>query len=154
MLAKVFPRQIDNNYRGHWLGLWIFGLVVLFKGAIGAGTMFNGRRAAVGADGIPLDSFTPAGADAFVALFAAWGLSQLVLNLIGVLALIRYRAMVPLMFTVLFVEHAARRVVFSFLPIERTEAPPGLWINLALGAVLVIGLLLSLWERREERAAV
>jgi hypothetical protein len=144
MLDRLFPGRIDNTYRGHWLALWLLGGLILVKVAIGLGTIFNGRSAAIDADGIPLDTFTTAGADAFVALLAAWGVAQVVLNLFGWLVLVRYRAMVPLMFLLLLVEHLGRRLVFWVLPIPRTGAPPGFYINLVLVAALVAGLALSL----------
>lgn len=149
MLNRLFPQRFDNEYRGHALALWIFGLLVLFKGAIGVGVMVNGRNAAVSADGIPLDAFGPAGTQAFVSLFAAWGLGHLMLNLVGATALIRYRAMVPLMYVTLLAEHLGRKLIFWYLPMPRTGAP-GAFINLALVALMVIGLVLSLW-RRDER---
>ena len=148
MFQRLLPQRIDNSYGGHKLALWLLGVLVLMKGGIGLGTMFNGYSAATSADGIPLDTFTPAGEQAFVALFAAWGLSQLMLNLIGVLALIRYRAMVPLMFVLLLLEHLSRKLIFWILPLPRTGAPPGFYINLALVAVMIVGLVLSLWKRR------
>lgn len=40
------------------------------KGAIGLGTMLNGRNAAISADGIPLHSFTAAGATGVYPWFA------------------------------------------------------------------------------------
>lgn len=150
-LDGLLPRPIDNSYHGHKLALWLFGAVVLMKGAIGLGTIFNGRSAAISADGIPLDTFTAAGAQAFVAVFAAWGLGHLMLNLIGLLVLIRYRALVSFMFVVLIVEHLARRLIFWYLPIARSESVPGFYINLGLIAVMVIGLILSL--RRLDRGA-
>lgn len=93
MLERLLPHVIDNTYRGHALGLWLFALVVVAKTGIALGTIFNGRGAAQSADGIPLDSFGAGGADAVVALFAIWGLLQLVFSVLGVLALTRYRAM-------------------------------------------------------------
>jgi hypothetical protein len=116
------------------------------KGGIGLGTMFNGRSAAISADGIPLDTFTPAGEQAFVSLFAAWGLSQLVLNLLGLLALVRYRAMVPFMFALLLLEHLCRKLVFLFLPMPRTGSSPGYAVNLVIVSLMVVGLVLSLRE--------
>lgn len=144
MFRHLLPQRIDNAYRGHRLALWILAALVLMKGGIGLGTIFNGRSAAVSADGIPLDTFSPAGAQAFISLFAAWGLAQLMLNLLGLLALLRYRAMVPLMFAVLLVEHLGRKLIFWILPIARAETPPGLFVNLGLVALMVIGLALSL----------
>jgi hypothetical protein len=151
MLDRLLPERIDNTYRGHRLALWLLGVLVLVKGAIGLGTIFNGRSAAVSADGIPLDSFTPAGAQAFVSLLAAWGLAQVVLNLFGWLVLVRYRAMVPLMFVLLLVEHLGRRLVFWVQPIPRTGTPPGFFVNLVLIVALIVGLALSLRTPGESR---
>ena len=144
MLDQLLPKRIDNTYRGHKLVLWLLGVLVLMKGSIGLGTIFNGYSAATSADGIPLETFTPAGEQAFVSLFAAWGLSQLILNLIGLLVLVRYRAMVPFMFALLLLKHLGRKLIFLVLPIARPGAPPGFFINLVLVAVMVVGLALSL----------
>lgn len=148
MSHQLLPRQVDNTYRGHRLALWLFAALVLVKGGIGLGTIFNGHSAAISADGIPLDTFTPAGEQAFVSLFAAWGLSQLILNLIGLLVLVRYRALVPFMFALLLLEHLSRKLIFLVLPIARTGAPPGFLVNLVLVAVMIVGLILSLRSQR------
>lgn len=147
MLQRLLPQHIDNTFRGHRLALWLFGVLVLMKGGIGLGTIFNGRSAATSADRIPLDTFSPAGEQAFVSLFAAWGLSQLMLNLIGLLVLVRYRALVPLMFALLLLEHLARRLIFVVLPIASTGTSPGFFVNLGFVAVMIIGLALSLRKR-------
>ena len=144
MLQRLLPQRIDNTFRGHRLALWLFGVLVLMKGGIGLGTIFNGRSAATTADGIPLDTFSPAGEQAFVSILAAWGLSQLMLNLIGLLVVIRYRAMVPFMFALLLLEHLSRRLIFLVLPIASTGTSPGFFVNLVIVAVMIVGLALSL----------
>lgn len=150
MLAKLFPTPLDNaGYRGHPLALWLFGLVVLLKCGIGAGTLFNGREAAVNADGIALASFGELGGDAFVSLFAAWGLAQLTIGALCLLVLARYRALVPFMFLVLLAEHLCRKLIFQVLPIARigTDSAPGFYINLVIVAVMVVGVVLALRRR-------
>jgi len=79
-----------------------------------------------------------------VALFAIWGLAQLAFTTFGVLALTRYRAMIPLMFTLFLLEHVARRILLLVKPIARSGTPPGLLINLALAGLMIAGLVLSL----------
>lgn len=147
MLDQILPRRIDNTYRGHPLAVWLFLSVVVVKMGIALGTIFNGRAAAQRADGIPLDSFGAAGAQAVVALFAIWGLAQLVLGLLGVLALLRYRAMIPFLFVVLLLEHLVRKWILLVKPIARTGTPAGPYINLALLALMIVGLALSLRSR-------
>jgi len=147
MLDQILPQRIDNAYRGHPAAIWLFLTVVIAKTAIALGTIFNGRAAAQSADGIPLDSFGEGAAAAVVTLFAIWGLAQLVLGVLGILALTRYRAMIPLMFVLFLLEHLARRLFLLLKPIASTGTPPGLYINLALLAVMVVGLALSLRRR-------
>lgn len=147
MFELILPRQIDNTYRGHRLALWLLAVIVIMKAGIGLGTIFNGHAAATSADGIPLHTFTSAGAQAFLAVFAAWGLAQLMLNLIGALVLVRYRGLVPFMFVLLLLEHLGRKLIFVFLPIARTGDTPGFAINVALVAAMGVGLVLALWHR-------
>ena len=150
MVNQILPRKVDNTYRGYKLALWLFGLLVLMKAGISLGTIFNGYAAASSADGIPLDTFTPAGARAVVSLFALWGLSQLMICLLCVLVLVRYRAMVPFMFALLLLEHLSRRLILQIMPIETTGAPPGYFINLGLLALMIVGLALSLWSKGDQ----
>lgn len=147
MFEQLLPQRLDNTYHGQRVALWVFGSVVLMKTAIALGTIFNGRAAAGRADGIPLDQLGSAGAQAVISLFAIWGLAQLVMSVFGVLALTRYRALVPFMFVLLLAEHLARRLLLSVKPIATTGAHPGGYINLGILGLMVVGLALSLWRR-------
>jgi hypothetical protein len=144
MLDHLLPQRIDNTYRGHTLALWLFALVVLVKTSIGMGTIFNGYNAAITADGIPLNTFAPAAAQAFVAVFAIWGLAQVMIGLLAILVLIRYRAMIPFMYSLLLLEHLSRKLILFVMPVAKTGTPPGFFINLALVALMIVGLVLSL----------
>ena len=144
MFSQFLPERIDNAYRGHRLALWLFAAVVFMKTSIGLGTIFNGRTAAISADAIPLDTFPPAAAQAFLSVFAIWGFAQVMLGLLCILALVRYRALVPFLFALLLLEHLGRKLILFVLPIAKTGTPPGLFINLALFAVMILGLVLAL----------
>lgn len=144
MFRQLLPQRIDNSYRGHNLALWLFGLIVLMKTAMSLNSILLGHKVATSADGIPLDTFSPAAAQTIVALFAIWGLAQLMICLLCTLVLFRYRAIVPLMFAFLLLEHLGRKLVLQFIPIARTGTPPGSYVNLALLTVMIVGLALSL----------
>ena len=124
MLNQIFPHQFDNNYRGHKIALWLFALLVLMKLGMSLSAIFDGDNMARSADGIPIDTFTSGGAEAVVSITALLGLSHLLLASLGVLALISYRAMIPLMYVLLW-------------------SPNGLtgfdWVWLALALALDIG---------------
>jgi len=74
------------------------------------------------------------------------GLSQLLLALVGALALIRYRAMIPFMYLLLLVEYFAKKWIQLVKPIIRMGTPPAAYVNLVLIALLLAGLVLSLWR--------
>ena len=148
MLNRLLPQHIDNTYHGYKLALWLFGLLVFMKLAIGVNSIFNGYSVASSADGIPLDTYTPAAARTVVTLFGLLGLSHLILCVLCIVVLVRYRALIPFMFALLLLEFVSRRLILQVLPIERTGTPPGIYVNLVLLAVMLIGLVLSLRTRR------
>lgn len=147
MFDLLLPQTVSNLHRGHVLALWILGLVAFAKAAMGLNCIFNGRSVAASADGVPLDSFGTDGARTVVALFAIWGLCQLLFALVSFAALARWRGLVPAVFLLLLAEHLGRKLVLHFQPIVRTGSPPGSWVNHALLALLLAGFALSLWPR-------
>jgi len=144
MLERLLPRTADNTYRGYKIALWIYGVVVLWKMAIAAATIFNGRNTAIVADGIPVNSFSQIGAQDFLSLQAALGVALFILCAIAVLVFFRYRALVPLMFVVLLAENLLRRLVYFLIPMVRVGSPVGTWVNVALITLMLVGLILSL----------
>ncbi len=152
MLDTFLPSRIDNTYRGHKLALVLFVLVVGMKLAIALGCLFNGYVAASSADGIPLATYSPACVQVVLSDFAMWGLSQVLIVLLCILALVRYRSAIPFMFALLLVEHLGRKWIGHVIPIVKTGSPPGFSINLVLLGVMVVGLALSLWRREKDGA--
>ena len=146
LIEQLLPQRVDNTYRGYKLALWLFALVVLMKVAMSLNSIFNGHMVASSADGIPLDTFPTAATQTVVALFAIWGLAHLMICMLCIVVLARYRSMVPLMLALLLLEHLSRRVILQVIPIVRTGTPPGLFVNLTLLALMIVGLALSLWS--------
>lgn len=152
VLDRLLPVRLDNVFRGPRVALWLFVFVLIVRTAIAGGSAFNTHQALQDADGIPLDTFGPAGAQAVVALFSALGESLLALALLGWVVVLRYRAAVPLMFVVFLVEHLGRRGMFLWHPIVRTDGAPGGMINIAIVAVTAVGAALSLMAARRTSA--
>jgi hypothetical protein len=144
---KLLPRPIDNTYRGYRVALWLFGLVVGLRTLQSLFVIFNGYSTAVNADGLPLDTYPPAAAQTAVALFTQASLWRLTFCAVCVLVLALYRSAVPLMFVVLTLNFLAAQLLFRFVPLGRIGTPPGPSVNLALFALTVIGLVLSLRGR-------
>ena len=155
MLTNLFPRQVDNGYRGHVVAIWLLlplALVKLLQGANVAGLLgtANTRRILEGVDRVPVSTFPPEAASHLLFLFAAWGLGIFTLGLLALIVLVRYRAMVPLMFLVLLIEQGGRMVLSSIhlgRPLVSLAASPANLINWAFLLIIVIGFALSLSGR-------
>ena len=94
MLQRVFPTSLDNQFPGHKIALYVFY-------ALTALTLWRSQHHLFGHDGgaqsiasIPLDTYSSNAADTVIGVFALWGLFQLIIGLIYLLAAIRYRALI------------------------------------------------------------
>lgn len=149
-MNQLLPASIDGQYRGYKIALWLLGALVLLKAAMGLNSILNGYEVATTADGIPLDNFTPAGTATVLSFLAFWGWSLFLFSMLGVLALVRYRAMVPLVFLLLLVEQLGRKLILTQLPIAQEGSSPAFSINLVLMGLMVVGLILSLLTPRNK----
>jgi hypothetical protein len=155
MFSRILPRQIDNNFSGHWLAIALLAVVVLVKGAQGLSSIVMTHNVVTNADGIPVDNYSTAGADTVMALTAQLGLLLVVIALIGIVALIRYRGMIPLIFVVQLIAQLGSRVLLALNPIARSTETPmgfaghpvGFWVNIAILGMTLLGFALSLANR-------
>lgn len=156
MLARLFPRQIDNEFTGRVLAIWLLvplALMKLLQGANVAGLFGPGRSRHIleTADKVPVGTFPDEAASHLVFLFAAWGLGVFLLGLLGILVLVRYRAMIPLTYLLLLIEQVGRKMqsmVHLDRPFLSLAASAANLINWGFLLTLVVGLLLSLYPRR------
>lgn len=154
MLSRLFPKQIDNNYQGYKLAIWLLVLLMLFKTSISVNAvnwnpLMNNREVLQRADRIPLDTFSTNAADTAVLLFAVWGVTHLVLNVLGFIAVVRYRTMIPLIYLLMAIDHIGRKALADTYPIVRADdGTVNVPVNLILIALLLIGFGMSLTTPR------
>lgn len=157
MLSRIFPRQIDNSYRGHWLAIWILVLAAGMKGAQAVTALIEPLYVATGPDAIPIDRY---GADAqatFIGIFSLLAMYVLVVPLLSALAVVRYRTMIPLMYLLLLATQLGNVIMRGVHPFPRLANPEAgfagssfsLYMNLLVLAVTAIGLALSLKQKAE-----
>jgi len=156
MLTRLLPEQIDNNYRGHVLAIWLLVPLALMKflqganvaGLLGAG---NSRQVLEAVDKVPISAFPTEAASHLLFLFAAWGVGVFVFGLLGIVVLLRYRAMIPLMYLLLLIEHVGRKALSTIhldRPFVSMAASPADLINWGFLLAMATGFLLSLYHRR------
>ena len=148
MLEKLFPGQIDNRFEGQRISLWLLGLLLALKLIVSVNSIVNTESVAAGADGIPLDSFGPAAARTVLMLFSLSALADLALALVGVAALVRWRAMVPFVYLLLLGEYVAGRFIIQSFAVARSGGVSAGYVTIAIVALLTLGLALSLLPRR------
>jgi hypothetical protein len=146
--VRLLPRSLDNTYRGSHIAVGFFILLT-------AVTVVRSLIHIVAPDGgaqsiatIPLDSFTTNGSAALVHLFALWGLSQLIIGIVYVVALLRYKSFLPLLYLLAIVEYAVRLALTVAKPFEVSGTAPGGVGNYMMVPVLILMFVLSLMRRR------
>ncbi len=154
MFQRLLPERLDNNYRGHKLALWLFALVVLMRTMMSLNTIFNSYQIAIDADGIPLPAYPTAAAQTIVAMFSLLGLLYLAICVLSVLALARYRSMVPLLYAVWLFLFVGGKLLSAAHPIARVGTPPGVYVTWGLFAVMLLGLALSFVTPKPAAAVV
>lgn len=147
---RLLPQRIDNTYRGRKLALWLFGLAVAVRITQSVLIIVNGYSIAQSADGIPLETYAPAAAQTIVAIFAISSLNRLIISLLCVLVLVRYRSAIPFMFAVLLLNYLAGQLILRFIPLVTTGTPPGPIVNFTMFTLMIVGLALSLWKRSDQ----
>ena len=158
MVKLLFPAQIDNVYRGQWLALVLYVPVVLMKllmgfNVAGFNPWIDNLYVLKDVDRVAIDTFGAEAASVVILFFASWGLGLLILSALCVVVLLRYRAMIPLMFVALTVEQVGRMALAKLYPIVRAVEAHGVsagaMVNWGLAAALLLGLVLSLSDTKK-----
>ena len=147
MIDRILPACIDNRYRGHRLGLWLFVPITFMNVSRSFTHLFKADGGAQSISTIPLDTYPSSAAQNIVGLFARIGLEQLVLASLFVLVIVRYRAMIPLMYVLIVAHYLGARVVSQVKPLVLAGTSGVSTPFLVIAVLSVAGLVLSLIGR-------
>lgn len=148
---KVLPKEINNNYEGRKIALYLFYLFTIMTLVRSLIHIFAPDGGAQTIATIPLDTFTNEGASAVILIFSLWGLSQLIMGIFYVIVSWRYRSLIPLMYLFIFIEYLMRFILGTLKPIETSGTAPGAIINFIFPPLVIILLLLSLDSRKAKK---
>ena len=145
MLENLFPDKIDNDFRGHKFTLWFFYLFT-------AVTLWRSQHHMFASDGgaqsiaqIPLDTYSQGANNTIVSIFALWGLSQIIIGFLYVLACIRYKSMIPIFYLLAALEYFTRFYQMGFFKaLTATPLIPGVVINLPFTLIMLVMLFFSI----------
>lgn len=152
-MNTLFPSVANNEYRGSRIALALFAVltgVAIVRSLIhilapdgGAGSIAT----------IPLDQYSADAAAAVIHAFALWGLSQLLVALVSLLVLLRYRSLIPFMYLLTLCEYSVRLILGFVKPVTLSGTAPGGVANYVLVPLLVILFILSMRQRNTRKEA-
>ena len=146
MFHRIFPSSLDNHFAGHKIALYIFYALTAFTIWRSQHHLFAHDGGAQSIASIPLDTYSINAAGTVVGIFALWGLSQLIIGLIYLLAAVRYRSLIPFLYMMFAIEYAVRFWVGANKAIETAGTAPGSVINLPFMIAGLVLFVLSIWE--------
>ncbi len=149
VLNRILPDRVDNRYRGHPLALWLFVPITLQKLGASLTHLFKADGGAQSISTMPLDTYPPSAAQNVVGLMARMGVEQLMLGALFVVVLLRYRAMIPLMYAVIVTHYLASRGVAQMKPLVLAGTSGARTPALVIAVLSAAGLALSLIGRRD-----
>jgi hypothetical protein len=153
ILATLLPKQITNRFTGQKIALYVFvplTLMLIFRSCMHLIAPDGGAQSIAT---IPLDTYSDSAAANVIAIFSQWGLSQLLLTLLFVLVLVRYRSLIPLFYLLFALEQCGRMAVGHFKPVVTLETAPGSAATLPLLIISLIMLALSLMPSKSGDAS-
>ena len=149
-LTRLFPQQANNDYRGSKIALFVFPIIAL---VILGRSLIHFLKSDSGVNSIAtIITFegTP-DPNQVIYLFASlWGSQQLIMALLYGLVLLRYRALIPLMYLLLAIEICFRLISGILHPLTEIyylQTPPGSAGNIPVLIITFILLLLALRQR-------
>jgi hypothetical protein len=137
----IFPKQVDNNFKGYKIAVAIFLLVTIFTIVRSCIHIFAPDGGAGSIAGI--DVFGVGGSNV-VSMFAFWGLSQLLMGIVYVVVYFRYKSLIPFMYLLVLVEYLGRIGIGLVKPLEVSHTPPKAIGDYVLVPLAIIMLLLPL----------
>lgn len=143
-LRRLLPAD-PGTYEGPLLAIWLLGAFLLL---IVARSLVHVFAPDGGAGSIATIDIDVEGGANIVAIFGQWGAIQLLLALVLVTLLVRYRGFAPFIALVLAVEPLLRMLAGSLKPIETLGTAPGAALNEYAGLAMLLVLWLSLCPAR------
>lgn len=145
LISSLFPPSTNHQYRGSILALVLLGLMVVITiiPALIHSFLPDGGANVIAGLGIDLGS---AHGRQVVSLFAWAGTTQLILGLILLTILVRYRSLVPFAFALLVLSRSLH-AWHMWGPKGGDHHPPEAYATLALVPILLVGLWLALRQR-------
>lgn len=145
MFKNLFPGSIDNVFRGHKFSLWFFYLFTAITLWRSQHHMFAPDGGAQSIARIPLDTYSQGASNTIISIFALWGLSQILIGFLYLLACIKYKSMIPIFYLLASLEYFIRFYQMGFFKsLSASPLVPGVVINFPFTIIMLVMLYFSI----------
>ena len=141
---RVFTAILPDDARTYRGDRWVPRFLVLFSVIVTARSVIHIARHDGGAATIAGIDIEVEGGPNLVAIFAQWGLVQLLNAAIGWIVVTRYRGLIPLILLVSLLENIGRILIGRRKPLKVAKPPPGAYGSLVIVPVLLVAFCRSL----------
>jgi hypothetical protein len=137
-LNPILPNPITNDYKGYSIARIMFLIIAIITIARSLIHIFlpdGGASVIAGID------TTGEGGNNIIALFALWGLSQLLLGLVFIIVYLRYKSLIGFCYILILLEYTGRIGLGFIKVLESSYTPPGVignYIMIPLAAIMLI----------------
>ena len=149
MLRRLLPPVVDNRFDGHPAAVWLFVPLALMQLALGAVHILRPDGGAQSVSHIPLDTYPDGAAQNIVGLMARMGLEQGLLGVVFLVVLLRYRALIPLMYALMVLHYLGAKLVAACKPLALAAPSGASNMHLVIAVLAVFGCVLALAPRGE-----
>jgi hypothetical protein len=145
-LDHILPKKAENDYKGYriaYIVLLVITAVTIFR------SLIHFLAPDGGAQSIATIDLNMEGAEIIIAAFALWGSSQLLMVVVYVVVLVRYRNLISLMYILIIIEYVMRIIVGITKPFETAQTPPGAILNIVIIPLAITMLILSILQPKK-----
>ena len=149
MIVKIFPKDINNDYKGYRIAAYIFMIYSIISITRSCIHFFSPDGGAGSIAHIDLSQ----GGKNIIFAFGLWGSSQLILAFIQLLVSIKYKSLLPFMYILLFLEYCFRALLGIMKPLvfkAGAGTPPGGYLDKIMIPLALIMLTLSLMTKKDK----
>ena len=144
---RVFPKQLDNSFRGNRIAVVVFALITVFTLVRSCIHIFAPDGGASSIAGI---NTSVEGGSNIISMFALWGLAQLLMGLVYVVVFFRYKSLIPFMYILIIIEYSGRVLIGMVKPLIVSHTPPGAIGDYILIPLAIVMLILCFKRSRKE----
>ena len=155
MLKLILQKNASNDSKIGKLNIAIFGLITTITILRSIAHIFLPDGGANSIATIIKFNGSPDPNNVVYFLFALWGLSQLLIGIVYLVVIVRYRNLIPLMWILIFIEYTMRIIIGRFLKpltdVYFIGTAPGEIGNYVLVPFAAIMAVVTIWKIKNEK---